>query len=243
MPRTGWGRAGPERARNDPRQYDDLAGEWWPPHGAFAMLHWIAEARAGFVPPAERPGAVLVDIGCGGGLLAPHIADKGYAHVGIDLTSSALQLARQHAVVVVKGNALALPLPDGTADVVVAGEILEHVTDLARAVSEACRVLRPGGALVIDTIAATRLAKVLAISVAEHIPGGAPPGLHDPDLFVDRAALRAECARHGVPVRITGMRPSLLAVLAWAVKRKAAARMLPTRWTSVLFQAYGTKEE
>ena len=60
------------RARNDPAQYDDLAREWWRPHGAFAMLHWIAEARSALVPPASRPGAVLVDIGCGGGPLAPH---------------------------------------------------------------------------------------------------------------------------------------------------------------------------
>lgn len=56
---------------NDPRQYDDLAGEWWRPDGAFAMLHWLARARAALVPPAARPDAVLVDLGCGAGLMAP----------------------------------------------------------------------------------------------------------------------------------------------------------------------------
>ena len=71
--------------RNDPRQYDDLAGEWWRPGGGFELLHWLAAARAPLIPPAARPGAVLLDAGCGGGLLAPHLAGKGYRHVGVDL--------------------------------------------------------------------------------------------------------------------------------------------------------------
>ena len=55
----------PPRVRNDPAQYDDLAGQWWDPRGTFAMLHWLARARAALVPPAARPGAVLVDMGSG----------------------------------------------------------------------------------------------------------------------------------------------------------------------------------
>lgn len=230
------------RARNDPAQYDDLAGEWWRPHGALAMLHWLARARAALVPLASRPGAVLVDIGCGGGLLAPHVAWKGYHHVGVDLTGPALAVAQGHGVTVVRGDALALPLADGTADVVVAGEVLEHVTDHDRAVAEACRALRPGGTLVIDTIAATRLARVLAVTVAERVPGGAPPGLHDPDLFVDRGRLVAECARHGVQLKLNGTRPSVLGFLRWATKRQDMAPMVPTWSTAVLFQGHGIKE-
>ena len=75
----------PSRARNDPAQYDDLAGQWWDPRGTFAMLHWLARARAALVPPASRPGAVLVDMGCGAGLLAPHVAGLGYRVAGVDL--------------------------------------------------------------------------------------------------------------------------------------------------------------
>ncbi|MHB8505655.1 MAG: bifunctional 3-demethylubiquinone 3-O-methyltransferase/2-octaprenyl-6-hydroxy phenol methylase, partial [Acidimicrobiales bacterium] len=81
------------RARNDPAQYDDLAGEWWEPRGAFAMLHWLAEARAGLVPVAGRRNALLVDLGWGGGLRAPHAARLGYGHVGVDVTASALAVA------------------------------------------------------------------------------------------------------------------------------------------------------
>jgi 2-polyprenyl-6-hydroxyphenyl methylase / 3-demethylubiquinone-9 3-methyltransferase len=231
-----------DRPRNDPAQYDDLADEWWDPAGTFAMLHWIAAARARLVPPAGRPGAVLVDVGCGGGLLAPHVAGLGYRHIGVDLTASALVRARQHGVVAVRGDVTALPLPSGLADVVVAGEILEHVGDLPATVAEACRVLRPGGTLVIDTIAATALARLVVVTLAERIPGAAPPGLHDPALFVDRRLLVACCARHGVALRLRGLRPAVRQSILWLFDRRRSVRMVPTPSTAILFQAHGRKE-
>ncbi len=231
-----------ELARNDPRQYDDLADQWWEPRGALAMLHWIARARGGSVPPATRAGAVLVDIGCGAGLLAPHLSGKGYDHVGVDVCASALALARSHGVRCARGDALALPVADGAADVVSAGEILEHVVDLDRAVAEACRVLRPGGTLVVDTIASTPLARLLAVTVAERLPGGAPRGIHDPALFVDRRRLVEQCARHGVELHLRGLRPALGALIAWRLGRRAEVPMVPTWSTAVLFQGIGVKQ-
>ncbi|MGD0063592.1 MAG: methyltransferase domain-containing protein [Streptosporangiaceae bacterium] len=230
------------RVRNDPAQYDDLAGQWWDPRGTFAMLHWLARARAALVPPAARPGAVLVDMGCGAGLLAPHLAGLGYRLVGVDLTRSALQQAAAHGVTAVQGDATVLPLADGCADVVCAGEILEHVADLRAAVREACRVLRPGGVLVVDTLAATVLARLLVVTVAERIPGAAPPGLHDPALFVDRKVLVTECARHGVRLQLTGLRPSAWSVLRWLRHKQPDVTMVRTWSTAVLFQARGTKD-
>jgi 2-polyprenyl-6-hydroxyphenyl methylase/3-demethylubiquinone-9 3-methyltransferase len=232
----------PTRARNDVRQYDDLAQEWWPPRGRFAMLHWIAAARARLVPPAPEAGGVLVDLACGAGLFAEHAAALGYRHIGFDLSTTALPQARDHGVLVARADVLRLPLPDAVADVVTAGEILEHVTDLPAAVAEACRVLRPGGTLVIDTIARTRAARVVAVTVAEAVPGGAPKGIHDPALFVDRAELRRLCAAHGVPVRLRGLRPSLVDAVLWLLRRREFVRMVPTWSTSVLFQGHGTKE-
>lgn len=234
-PRTG--------KRNDPRQYDDLAWSWWEPYGPLAMLSWIAEARGRLLPPAPRPGALLVDLGCGGGLFAPHARARGYRHVGVDLSPTAVAVAQAHGVLAVRGDVTRLPIADEVADAVSAGEILEHVADTAAAVREACRILRPGGTLVLDTLAATPLARLLAVTIAERVPGGAPRGIHDPALFVDREMLRRECARGGVRLRLRGLRPSVPGMLRWLARRESRVRMIPTRPTSVLFQGYGVKED
>jgi 2-polyprenyl-6-hydroxyphenyl methylase/3-demethylubiquinone-9 3-methyltransferase len=222
-------------------EYDRLAGQWWRPDGAFAMLHWLAAARGALVPLAGRPGALLVDLGCGGGLLAPHVAGLGYTHVGVDLVDSALREARAHGVVPIKGDVLHVPMGDGCADVVVAGEILEHVTDLSLAVTEACRLLRPGGLLVLDTLADTFLSRFLAITVAERVPG-VPRGLHDPALFVNRTRLVALCARAGVPLSLRGIRPSLPQLIRWLPRRTGRVELVPSRSTAVLFKGRGIKE-
>ena len=229
------------RPLNDPAQYDDLADQWWAPRGQFAMLHWIAEARAALVPTAVRPGSLLLDLACGGGLLAPHVAGKGHRHVGLDLSPTALPQARDHGVLPVRGDVMRLPFRDEVADVVVAGEILEHVPDPPALVTEACRVLRPGGTLVLDTIAATWWGRFSSVTVGERIPAGPPKRLHDPALFVDRTALVEAARGAGVELRLSGLRPSVLDYLWWLAGRRPAVRMLRTRSTAGLFQASGRK--
>jgi 2-polyprenyl-6-hydroxyphenyl methylase/3-demethylubiquinone-9 3-methyltransferase len=233
--------APPIRARNDPGQYDDLADQWWDGRGGLAALAWIAAARMRHIPAAPAAGATLLDMACGGGLLAPYLADTGYRHTGVDVSRTAIVLARDHGVEAVRANVLALPFRDESFDVVVAGEVLEHVSDLAGAVAEACRVLRPGGTLVIDTIAATWAGRFTSITLAERMPGGPPKRLHDGALFVDRKRLVAEAARHGVRLRLNGLRPSAVDYVWWLLGKKAEVRMLPTRLTASLFQAVGTK--
>jgi 2-polyprenyl-6-hydroxyphenyl methylase/3-demethylubiquinone-9 3-methyltransferase len=231
----------PVRARNCPAQYDDLADAWWDRRGRFAMLHWIAAARAEHVPHATRGGSVLLDLACGGGLLAPHVAAKGHRHVGLDLSPTALPVARAHGVVPVRGDVLRLPFADAVADVVVAGEVLEHVAAPLDLLAEACRVLRPGGTLVLDTIADTRWGRFLSITVGERVPGGPPRRLHDPHLFVDRRALVAAARRCGVDLELRGMRVAVLDYLAWLTGRKQDGRMVPTRSTAALFSGCGRK--
>lgn len=204
------------------------------------MLYWLARARARLIPPASRDGAVLVDLGCGGGLLAPHIADKGYRHVGVDLIMSGLEQAAAHGVAPVRADVRRLPFADGTADVVSAGELLEHVPDWPAVVAEACRILRPGGWLVLDTLADTAVSRLVAVRLAEAVVP-AVRGIHDPALFVDPRDLRAECARHGVPLDVRGVRPTLPALARWLVTRRNAVPIVPTFTTAILYQGRGRK--
>ena len=226
--------------RNDLLQYDTLADEWWRPGGAFTLLHGLAAARARLVPPAVRPGAVLVDLGCGAGLLAPHVRTKGYRHLGVDLVGSALRQAAGQGVTPLRADVTRLPLRDGSADVVCAGAVLEHVPDRAAVVAEACRILRPGGVLVVDTLNATVLCRFLAVWLAERIDPRIA-GIHDPALFVNPKMLMRECARHGVGLRVRGVRPALVALLRWLITRRGMVTMVPTWSTAVLYQGRGVR--
>lgn len=227
--------------RNDPAQYDQLADEWWRHDGEFAALHWLAASRAEHVPPAAHPGAVLVDLACGGGLMGPHVQRLGYRHVGVDIGIRGLLLARGHGVRVVRGSVLAVPLADGCADVVLAGEILEHVEDDVGVLAECARLLRPGGTLVLDALAAGRLSTLINVHLLERLPGGPPRGLHDPALFVDRRRLLAAADRLGLDLELVGLRPSMREAIAWKLGRRQSVRMKPIRSTAVVFAGYGRK--
>lgn len=232
--------AAPRRPRNDPAQYDDLAGEWWNPGGPFAALHWLAAARARLIPPAPDDGARLVDLGCGGGVLAPHLP-PGYEHHGIDLNPTALAQAAKRGVRTVQADVTAVPLPDGFADVVVAGELLEHVPDAEGVVAEIVRLLRPGGTAVFDTIADSRWARFSMVTVAERLPGGPPPRIHDPKLFVSPTRLREAFKSHGMTIHLIGLRPHPLDYVRFLRDRSRSVRMVPTASLAGLYQGWGVK--
>jgi len=226
--------------RNDPAQYDELADEWWKPDGDFAALHWLARSRGELIPPPTRPGASLLDVACGGGLLAPHVP-AGYRHVGVDQSAPSLAVAAGHGIECVRADVSALPFADAEFDVVVAGEILEHVEDMEGTVAESIRVLRPGGTFVCDTINRTRSSALAIVTVAERMPGGPPLGCHDERLFVRPERLRKECARHGVSLRVWGLRPAIRQYLGFLLGVRRGATMVPTRYLGALYQGVGVK--
>ncbi len=208
--------------------------------GAFAPLHWLAAARAEFVPVATRDRSVLLDLACGGGLLAPRVATKGHCHVGIDITPACTALAHAHGVATVRGDVLALPFATASADVVVAGEILEHVRDVDAVVGEIGRVLRPGGTLVLDALADTRRCRVVFVTIGERI-GVVPSGVHDPDLFVDPDELVRSCSAHGIALSVWGLRPPVGQVLGWLGRRRDDVELRPVRSTGMVVQGVGVR--
>ena len=81
------------------------------------------------------------------------------------------------------------------------------------------------------------------LTVAERLPGGPPPGIHDPALFVDRARLLAAADALGLELRLVGLRPSFRDALAWRLGRRATVRMKPVRSTAAVFAGYGRLRE
>ena len=173
--------------------------------------------------------------------MGPHVERLGYRHVGVDIGLRGLELAREHGVIPVRGSVLAVPLADGCADVVLAGEILEHVQDDVGVLAECARLLRPGGTLVLDALAAGRLSTLINVHLLERLPGGPPRGLHDPALFVHRDRLLAAADRLGLDLELVGLRPSMRQAIPWALGRRASVRMKPIRSTAVVFAGYGRK--
>lgn len=230
----------PVRPRNDRGQYDDLVDQWWEPRGKFAALHWLAKSRGELIPAPRTDDAVLLDLACGGGLTAPHIP-PGYRHIGIDLTESALREARVHGVVPVRADVTRLPLRTASADVVIAGEIFEHVEDLPRLLAEIARVLKPGGTLVCDTISSGPAAYVAMVLVGERLKGGPPPRIHDRRLFVTAGRLRVLCDHVGIDLATRGLRPSSRDYVRWLRGDIPEVRMKPTGSTAVVYQGVGVK--
>jgi 2-polyprenyl-6-hydroxyphenyl methylase / 3-demethylubiquinone-9 3-methyltransferase len=243
-------KAMPVRARNDPDQYDDLTDEWWLPFGKFAALHWLARSRANLIPAPPYPGAVLLDVACGAGLLARYLSGPdreerlaGWRHVGVDLSRLSLRQADQHGVVPVQADVFRLPFADGSLTCVVAGEILEHLPDLEAGCAELARVLAPGGTLVIDTLNDTRFCRIALVRIAERLPGGPPYGIHDPALLVDPERLSRALAEHGVRLGpLTGLRPSARDLVGWLLRRREQVRMLPTGSVAGVYQGIAVKD-
>jgi 2-polyprenyl-6-hydroxyphenyl methylase/3-demethylubiquinone-9 3-methyltransferase len=201
------------------------ADAWWDADGSFRALHRFNPARLAFIrsqlsahfardPAAVRPfaGLTLLDIGCGGGLVAEPMARLGFTVTGIDASAEAIAAARAH------GEAAGLRIEYRTAAVeslaaqgkqfhaVVALELIEHVADRDAFYEALGKVIRPDGAFIAATLNRTAKSFVLAIVGAEYILHWLPPGSHDWRKFVRPSELVLDLRRIGLRVtRLAGI--------------------------------------
>jgi 2-polyprenyl-6-hydroxyphenyl methylase/3-demethylubiquinone-9 3-methyltransferase len=196
------------------RKFSDLAHRWWDPHGAFRPLHELNPVRMqwieGLVPLA---GTRVVDVGCGGGILAEAMSAKGARVLGIDLAGKSLQVARLHALEsgtqveyrATTAEELAEEQP-GAFDLVTCMEMLEHVPDPARTIEACARLARPGGHVLFSTINRNFRAFLLAIIGAEYLLQMLPRGTHDYARFLRPSELARGARACGLELRdLTGM--------------------------------------
>ena len=207
--------AAPERAnehRNvDPAEiarFEAAASRWWDPQGEMRPLHDLNPVRLQYVERAGNlAGLKVLDVGCGGGLLAEAMARKGALVTGLDLADDLLQVARLHALEAGVEVSYVLEAAEshaaahaGEYDVVTCMEMLEHVPDPTSVVDALARLVKPDGHVFVSTLNRTMKAYATAILGAEYVLRLLPAGTHTYDKFIRPSELRQWSREAGLAV-------------------------------------------
>ena len=216
---------GPTASGEEIARFGRLADAWWDPRGKFRPLHQLNPVRVAYIrdvmvrhfdldPSASLPlaGLSVIDIGCGGGLVAEALTRLGARLTGIDASAEAVRVAELHAQREGLEIRYRCAAPEDLAsdgerfDAVLALEVVEHVAHLDRFV-QACAALRaPGGVMVFATLNRTLKSLALAKIGAEYVLRWLPAGTHDWRKFVRPSELAAILRRHGLDVSdLTGV--------------------------------------
>jgi 2-polyprenyl-6-hydroxyphenyl methylase/3-demethylubiquinone-9 3-methyltransferase len=206
-------------------KFSELAHRWWDMDGEFRPLHEINPLRLEWIDSiAPISGRKVLDIGCGGGILADSMARKGADVLGIDLAGKALKVARLHALEAgtsgvkyreVSAEALAAEQP-GSFDIVTCMEMLEHVPEPASVVQACAALVKPGGWVFLSTINRNLKSFAFAIVGAEYLLGMLPRGTHEYPKLIRPSELAAHCRAAGLDLRQTrGMEHNPLTHRYW----------------------------
>jgi 2-polyprenyl-6-hydroxyphenyl methylase/3-demethylubiquinone-9 3-methyltransferase len=208
----------PIAANVDPAElakFSALAHRWWDPTSEFRPLHEINPLRLAHIErlAGGLAGKRIVDVGCGGGILAEAMAARGAAVTGIDLADKPLKVAMLHRMEsgsdvdyrLISAEALAAESPE-TFDIVTCMEMLEHVPDPPSTVRACARLARPGGMVFFSTLNRNAKSFLLAIVGAEYVLNLLPKGTHEFARFIRPSELSRACRDAGLAViDLTGM--------------------------------------
>ena len=192
------------------QKFGELAHRWWDPDGEFRPLHQVNPLRLDWIATQARlPGARVLDVGCGGGILAEAMAQRGAQVLGIDLSVKPLKVAQLHALESgvsgldyreVAVETLAQEQP-ASFDVVTCMEMLEHVPDPASVVRACQALVKPGGAVFFSTLNRNAKAFLFAIVGAEYVLGLLPKGTHEYARFLKPSELAGFARDAGLTVQ------------------------------------------
>jgi 2-polyprenyl-6-hydroxyphenyl methylase/3-demethylubiquinone-9 3-methyltransferase len=196
------------------QRFSDIAHGWWDPQGAMRPLHELNPLRLDWIDGlASLAGKRVIDVGCGGGVLAESMAARGALVTGIDLAAKLLKVAELHALesgaAVEYRQTSAEDLAQrevGRYDVVTCMEVLEHVPDPASVVRACASLAKPGGWVFFSTINRNPKSFLFAILGAEYVLGLLPRGTHEYAKFLKPSELAAFIRNAGLTLfQITGM--------------------------------------
>ncbi|MRV74069.1 bifunctional 2-polyprenyl-6-hydroxyphenol methylase/3-demethylubiquinol 3-O-methyltransferase UbiG [Duganella sp. FT92W] len=190
------------------QKFSELAHRWWDPTSEFRPLHEINPLRLEWINArAPLAGKNVIDIGCGGGILAESMARKGAKVTGIDLSEKALKVADLHSLesgVQVRYQLIAAEdmaaQEAGQYDVVTCMEMLEHVPDPAAIVQAAATLVKPGGKVFFSTLNRNPKSYLFAVIGAEYLLRLLPKGTHDYAKFITPAELSQYIRSAGLQV-------------------------------------------
>jgi 2-polyprenyl-6-hydroxyphenyl methylase/3-demethylubiquinone-9 3-methyltransferase len=179
-------------------KFSELASRWWDPEGEFKPLHLINPLRLDFINQYSNGlfNKKVVDIGCGGGILAESMAKAGAEVVGLDMASASLEIAKLHGlesgINVDYHCVTAESFADshaGEFDVVTCMEMLEHVPDPASVVRACAKLVKPGGHVFFSTLNRNIKSYLMGIVGAEYLLKLVPKGTHDHSRFIKPSEL------------------------------------------------------
>lgn len=190
-------------------KFNDIASRWWDPDGEFKPLHLLNPVRLSYISDELQGlfGKTVIDIGCGGGILAESMARSGADVTGLDMAEDSLNVARLHAL----EAGVTLNYQQATAehyaaaygaqfDVVTCMEMLEHVPEPMSVIQACADLAKPGATLFFSTLNKTWKAYLLAIVGAEHVMKLVPKGTHEFSKFIRPSTLMRYLEQAGLEV-------------------------------------------